>query len=318
MTFTIKGERYRESTGARDEDEARAYLQKRLKDIHRQNRKVVTVDTLLGHLETQYVLRGMKDMTPVRGHMKAVRDSIGELRANRVTDDVVTRYIQQRLEAGRAPGTVNKEIGILGRAFRLGIEAGKVKNMPRIRRLPERNVRQGFFEPGEVDAVVAYLPDYLKGFVRFAYFSGWRKGEISSLTWNCLDPALSAIRLRPDASKNGQGRVVALTEEMQELFKNLRGSCEYVFHRHGKPIGKFDKAWKTAMKKAGLEGRLFHDLRRSAVRDMVRAGVPEKVAMSISGHKTRSIFDRYNIVDEDDLREALKRTEKYRKSQQEN
>jgi integrase len=142
--------------------------------------------------------------------------------------------------------------------------------------------------------------------------------EISKLQWSDVDRKARVIRLRPDSSKTQEGRVLVLDDELWELVKRRwqeRGSVSRVFHRQGLPIGDFKKAWRTACKKAGVPGKLFHDLRRTSVRNMVRAGVPERVAMAASGHKTRSIFDRYNIVNEQDLREAMVRTRRYLKSQ---
>src|SRR5438445_4544285 len=127
----------------------------------------------------------------------------------------------------------------------------------------------------------------------------------SSLEWPDVDLGTGVIRLRAEHSKNKQPRTLMLTGDLLEVMRRRaalrRLDCLLVFHKDGKPLGDFRKAWATACKAAGLAGHHFHDLRRSAIRNMVRGGTPERVAMAISGHKTRSTFDRYNIVSEADL-----------------
>jgi integrase len=130
-----------------------------------------------------------------------------------------------------------------------------------------------------------------------------------------------AIRLRAEHSKNRRGQVLPLEGDLARIMERRKAALQFtredktealsahVFHRDGAPVGDFRKAWATACKEAGVSGRLVHDLRRSAVRNMTRAGVPETVAMAISGHKTRSVFDRYNVTSDRDLREALQRTQ---------
>ena len=98
----------------------------------------------------------------------------------------------------------------------------------------------------------------------------------------------------------------AKTDELQ---RKLGVLIPVVFHIEGNPFKSYRKAWKTACRKAGLPGRIPHDLRRTAVRNLVRAGVSEVVAMKMTGHKTRSIFDRYDIVSQGDLNDAARKLE---------
>jgi integrase len=226
--------------------------------------------------------------------------------------------MKNRLEEGKKPATLNRETQLLGQAFRLAQERRLVQRVPHIRHLPERNARQGFFAQDEFEKVVEHLPPYLKDFARFTYLSGWRKGEISKLRCSDVDQQGRVSRLRPEISKTQDGRVLVLHGELWEIVERRwleRTMVPWIFHRKERPIGDIKKAWKTACNKAGVPGKLFHDLRRTAVRNMVRAGVPERVAMAVSGHRTRSIFDRYNIVNEDDLRDAMTKTQIYLKTQ---
>ena len=163
----------------------------------------------------------------------------------------------------------------------------------------------------------------------FAYYTGCRRGEILSLMWVQVDLDERIIRLEPGTTKNDEARHLPLFGELYEVIrmqKLIRDAycpdCPWVFFRldrngHAKPIRDFKRSWQTACEAAGLANaggkaeRLFHDLRRTGVRNLIRAGVPTKVAMLISGHKTVSVFERYNIIDERDLREAARKLDSY-------
>jgi integrase len=216
----------------------------------------------------------------------------------------------------------------LKRCFNLGIQAEKILRKPYIPMLKENNVRTGFFEHGEFVVFRGALPDYLKPVVTFGYYTGWRKRNILDLMWNQVDLNAKTVRLNPGTTKNDAGQLIILDGELLETIQaqwekrkvvTIPGQsptllCPYVFHRNGKPIKDYRDAWNEARKATGLTTKILHDFRRTAVRDMVRAGVHELVAMSISGHKTRSVFDRYNIINEDDLREAARKHSEYTQS----
>jgi integrase len=127
-----------------------------------------------------------------------------------------------------------------------------------------------------------------------------------------IDLLSGTIRLNSGETKNDDGRVVIMTERVRWLLTQCvagKRPEDYVFTRgeNREPVIDFRDAWKSVCDRAGVSSLLFHELRRTAVRNMVRSGVPERVAMQVSGHKTRAIFDRYNIVSETDLKEAARK-----------
>ena len=139
-----------------------------------------------------------------------------------------------------------------------------------------------------------------------------------SFPWRQVDFKASTIRLEPGTTKNREGRMFIMTPELRATLEEQRVRTETlqrktgriipgVFHRNGKPIGSFRKAWATACKNAGVPGRIPHDLRRTAVRNLERAGVPRSVAMKMVGHRTEAIYRRYAIVDEAMLREGAEK-----------
>lgn len=226
---------------------------------------------------------------------------------------------QRRTVAGVSNAEINRELMTLKRIFNLAIQAGKVFQKPHIPMLKEDNVRVGFFEREQFVDVLSRLPAAVQPAASFAYITGWRiDSEVLSLRWRQVDFTAGTVTLDPGTTKNGEGRTFPMTQELRALLERQRAyrddvatrlevSCEQVFHRDGRPMKSFRAAFRSACAAAGCPGRVLHDLRRTAVRNLVRAGIPERVAMQMTGHKTRSVFERYNIVSIGDLREAAKR-----------
>ena len=263
------------------------------------------------------LLRGERSV----GHLK---QRFERAKVTQITTSETMMYIENRLEEGAANATVNRELAALKRMLNLGARQTppKVDRVPYIPMLKENNTRKGFFEHVGYLELKKALPEYVKPIVTFGYKFGWRLSEIIELTWDRVDLKNGIVRKEPGETKNDEARTVYLDEELKGIFKKLfterRLDTSNVFLRDGEPIRGFRKAWLKACKDAKLKGMLFHDLRRTAVRNMVRSGIPEGVAMKISGHKTRSVFDRYNIVSDRDLKLATQKQEAYLSEQEKN
>jgi integrase len=215
----------------------------------------------------------------------------------------------------------------LNRGFTLLLEKKRIADKPKIKKLKENNIRTDFLEHWEYLKLLENASQHIVPIIKLAYKTGWRTEEITDLTWDMVDIDNGIITLPPgDYTKNEEGRVYYLDKELASMFRGmwsdrrvLRSKIPYVFlnrWKNGK-MNSFKEAWKASCKRAGLDKKHFHGFRRTAVRNMVRAGVPERVAMTVSGHKTRSVFERYNITSLKDLQIASKKMEEYLEGQSE-
>jgi integrase len=276
----------------------------------------VTLEDLGQILRTHYELKGLRSLTRAAGALERLREHFGgDMRAVDLTTDGLAAYAVERKRTV-APGTAKYELAILRKAFSLAVDA--LARRPKFPAIAADNVRTGFFELGELAAVLAELPEALRPPVRFAAITGWRKAEVLGLTWDRVDVAAGVVRLNPGTTKNRAGRTfpfaahpalaALLTEQRaysDDVARRSGAIVQHVFQRDGRSIKSMDHVWRAACTRAGAPGMLFHDLRRTAVRNLVRAGVSEAVAMKLTGHKTRAVFDRYDITSGRDLTEAV-------------
>jgi integrase len=227
-----------------------------------------------------------------------------------------------RREEGAEDSTINRELSILRRGFRLGAkeEPPLVGRIPDIPKLEESDARQGFIEEQDYLVLRTAMPDHLKALFVVGYHVGNRLGELRKLRWEQVDLAAGEIRIERRQAKGKKPRTIPIYGDMAEWlawqWESRVPGCDLVFHWKGKPIGSHVKGWRRACAVAGLDWLRPHDLRRSAIRNMERAGIPRHVAMGFSGHKTESVYQRYDIVVDQDLKVATEKLEQYKRVQQ--
>lgn len=331
IQYSYRGKKYRESVAhalkkpVRETmpTDATRLLKQRLSEGRPVGREAerVSFDNVLTMVLDDYAARHRKSEPPLARLREFFKRQERDPALEIITPRAVKRYIKWRLVAKASDATIRNEVSVLARGLTLLYED---LELPRRARLPmpgpPRNARAGFFTDAEMARLLPFLPEYMRAFVEAAYITGWRRGEIRSLTWSRVDNERGVIRLEPGTTKNDEGRefpfaahprLAALLAEQRERTSALEKAsgriCPWVFHRNGHPVAWYYQSWHTACEKAEVPGRLVHDLRRSAVRNLVRAGVSERVAMTLTGHKTRSVFDRYHIVPGTDQFEAVRK-----------
>ena len=319
------GRTFEKSTKTTNRREAEAILKQRLKeddDTPRQFRKL-DCNGLHEDLVVEYLVNDRKSIKHLnlrwRLHLRPV---FGNLLAAKVKSIDITNYIDKRKQEGGANASINRELAILRRMFSLALENEKVKTPPRIRMLEEKNTRVGFLSSKDRDALAQACSGaglWMRTIFEIGVTLGWRRSELINLRVRQVDLSAGSIRLEPLSTKNSEGRECPMTPTIRRLLTEcVRGKApgDRVFTReNGSPVLDFRSTWDRCCAEAGVPQLLFHDLRRSATRNLRNSGVPEGVVQKIGGWRTRSMFDRYSIIDQSDVTDALLKLERHRETE---
>jgi integrase len=288
----------------------------------------VRVGTLLDLVIEDYKAAG-RNSDPTKGRIDCgLRPYFADLVAESVDSSRIERWITWRRELlpGIQPASINRELALLRRAFKLGYQRSPqlVYRLPPIKMLGVQNTRKGFVTAEQYRSLIKELPEHLRPITCIAFHVANRRGELLNMEWPDidLDGDPPVFTLWPGETKNKNGRTLPiLSGDMMDTLRGLKAEHDASKRKHksvfvnqdGEPLlpSAIRKAWASACTRAGLPGLLFHDLRRSAVRNLRRAGVTQSVAMQFSGHRTDAVFRRYDITDFNDLRDAAAKLGKY-------
>jgi integrase len=236
------------------------------------------------------------------------------------------QILKTRSNRGRPykPATVNRFVTLIKRIYNLAIRDDMVEKNPcwKVPMLPERNVRDRIVSPEEFEILKNQLPQYAL-ILSLGYYLAMREGEILHLKGkqihffgNGVDEGY--IELYDDETKTGEGRMVPFGGLMGRLLSDYltmqgnRNPGGFLFSTEkGNLLGNFRRSFQRACKRAGIKGLCFHDFRHTAITNMRKAEVNISVIMAISGHKTMAMFRRYNRIDLNDGREAMRKLDVY-------
>lgn len=352
--FSERGIKHRENSHSTDHAVAERLLKRRLAEIETGvfvPKGDVRLDELVADVMVEYDEKQQKSYSSLEQRWRLhLKPFFTKRRASDITTDLIRRYTQQRRAEGASPATINRELAVLKRAFNLALESTppKVRTAPYIPMFEERNVRKGFLADQDHAKLATECGKkglWLRAILSVGYNFAWRAGEILQMLVSQIDLVDRTIRLEVGTTKNDHGRTVTMTQEVYTLLHacatGKKPDDNLFTRKDGSPVQDFRGAWQGACVGCGLGkfvcrncskvttkrkcscgshrrkyvGLLFHDLRRTGVRNLRRVGVAESVAMKISGHKTSSVFKRYDIVETADVAEAAARLDAKQKSQ---
>jgi integrase len=309
ISYSRNGRKYRESAHSTAMKVAKDLLKTRMGDSVNKPFDVaaltkVTVANLVAAYLQDYRLQERKSINDAETRWRLhLEPTFGNWRAAQVTTAAIANYREHRKGQDAALASINRELALLKAAYHFGLESDPptVLRVPKIKLPSEKgNERKGFFEDGAQRMLFEYCGElWFRGAVEIARVFGWRISEVKGLRVRQVDFAHRTITLDSGTTKNGEARVVTMTNDLSLLLQECargKGAEDFLLtRRNNKPIKDFRTTWKNACEHAGCPGRLFHDLRRTAAKNLIDAGISEGVVMAIGGWKTRSVFDRYHI-----------------------
>lgn len=298
-------------------DEAKALLTELLAEISQgrlglSSTRVTPFRELVELLHADYAQRGLRSWDRAARAIAHLRPVFGSVSAAAVSFKRINAYVARRIKEGARPGTIHAEVAALRRMLRLALEADLIRALPAFPSLSPSPAREGFLTSDQVDAVVANLKQPVADLVHTLWITGWRRREIQFLRWEDVNVEAGEIRLTAGRSKTRVARVFpfaaspSLAAIVKARYAARSAASAYLFERSpGQPVKDFREAWRLACERAGVPGRVPHDLRRSRARALTRAHVPQSVAMRLLGHRTANMFLRYDVAATEDLVDAV-------------
>ena len=311
--YFVDGKRIRKSTGTSVKAEAESILRRWMAASEKGEKPAPETqgltyerlrDDLLTWAEEQQLksLQTRADGTKYFYPQTALDDFFAGRKVNGIDRELLSAFIRDRRAAKMTNATINNSLALLRKMFNLACDNKKLTTIPKFDLLPVK-ARQGFLPHESFQKLFDAMPSRLQPLLLLLYRTGVRIGEAEKIEWSSVDLDAKTITLQEGETKNSEARVLPLTPELVTLLSAVENRSGKVFPSKG----VMENNWKKACETAGIDGLMIHSLRRSAVRNMMKRGAQQAEAMKISGHKSATVFQRYNIIDTTQTADVMKR-----------